>query len=222
MPRSSRHNNARNNKQKYNSQHQSSPRPSPPTQLPTPLPEEERLASVSSTMHRHDTIPDDQLIDFDTPTPPPLQPLHFPPADSKLDVDHLNLEDENEDALIQTYRSPPFREAHLPDLQPDSPPPLPVLPRRYQQDPYNDGRGRDFESLATSSSGGHTYSRWASPFTTFGSLFFYTSPFQTITCDLLDKCVITEGMHVCSVYLSHTLLTSLFTSCLISKFSFHS
>lgn len=51
---------------------------------------------------------DDRLIDFDTDV---------------LDA--------------HTYRSPPFREVHSSDLEPDddhSPPPLPVPPRSYHQD----------------------------------------------------------------------------------------
>jgi hypothetical protein len=144
MPRS----NARNKKQSYLAQPQLSPRPSPPTQLPTPLPEEDRLSSALQV----------ELIDFDTPTPPPLQPIHFLPADSALDIDSLNLH-EQDDILTHTYRSPPFREAHLPDIEPDetySPPPLPIPPRHYRQE--------EAGSSLTSSSGGHTrwptYSRW--------------------------------------------------------------
>lgn len=119
----------RNIKQKYNAQ---VPTPSPPTQLPTPLPEEERISAMY----------DDRLIDFDTPTPP-QQPINLDPHD------------EEDDILSHTYRSPPFREVHLSDLEPDddSPPPLPVPPRSYQQETYDDQLG----DSATSSSG-HT--RW--------------------------------------------------------------
>ena len=154
MPaRSSRHNHARNNKQNSNVP---SPRPSPPTQLPTPLPEEERI----TVMHRAVAeIADHHLIDFDTPTPP-QQLIRLPPAETTLDINPLKLEDEDDDILTHTYRSPPFREAHLPDLEPDkdhSPPPLPIPPRgpAYQQEEvYHDG----VDSSITSNSGGHT--RW--------------------------------------------------------------
>lgn len=159
MPRPSRHNNARN-KQKHISQAQLSPRPSPPTQLPTPLPEEER---ISSTMHRPETshqVADDYLIDFDTPTPPPSHPIYFSPTDSALDIDLSNLQDEQDD--IQPYRSPPFREAHLPDLQPVTPPPLPIPPRLYKREEVYDDQspihGGQVDSELTSSPGGHT--RW--------------------------------------------------------------
>ena len=126
----------RNIKQKYNAQ---VPTPSPPTQLPTPLPEEERI----STMY------DDRLIDFDTPTPP-QHPINLDPSSLNHDED---------DILSHTYRSPPFREVHLSDLDPDndSPPPLPVPPRSYQQqETYDDQLGYDGDS--TTSSSGHT--RW--------------------------------------------------------------
>lgn len=140
-----RDNNARNN------QVQLSPRPSFPTQLPTPLPEEEHPSQP--------VVLDDRLIDFDTPTPPPQRPIHLP---STLDIDPL-FED---DILVQTYRSPPFREAHLPDIESDhqdhSPPPLPVPPRGtgYQQEEVDDDHhhGGDLDASVTSNSGGHT--RW--------------------------------------------------------------
>lgn len=177
MPRS----NARNKKQKYITQPQLSPRPSPPTQLPTPLPEEDRLSSALQV----------ELIDFDTPTPPPLQPIHVLPAD---DIDSLNLQDEQDDILTHTYRSPPFREAHLPDIedQTHSPPPLPIPPRQYQQE-------EGYSSL-TASSGGHTrcptYSRCES----------LVSTIISITCD----------RHVCRVHLSRS-----HSPCPISKLLFH-
>ena len=123
---------------KYNAQ---VPTPSPPTQLPTPLPEEERMSA--SAMQ---PVDDDRLIDFDTPTPP-QHPIHLEPS---------NIHDEEDDDILShTYRSPPFREVHLSDLEPDddSPPPLPVPPRSYQQETYDDQLG----DSATSSSG-HT--RW--------------------------------------------------------------
>jgi hypothetical protein len=121
------------NKQKYNAAQV--PTPSPPTQLPTPLPEEERVSSTSM-------VDDDRLIDFDTPTPPPQQPIHL----DLEDIDH----DEEDGVLTHTYRSPPFREVHLSDLED---PPLPVPPRAYHhQEETLDDYGAD------SVTAGHT--RW--------------------------------------------------------------
>jgi len=56
-----------------------------------------------------------------------------------LDIDPLKLEDEDDDVLTHAYRSPAFRQAHLPDLEPDkdySLPPLPIPARgsAYQQE----------------------------------------------------------------------------------------
>ena len=127
----------RNIKQKYNAQ---VPTPSPPTQLPTPLPEEERIANMPP-------VDDDRLIDFDTPTPP----------QHPLLLDSSNLLDDEDDILTHTYRSPPFREVHLSDLEQDSDhsPPLPVPPRSYHhQESYNVQPSYGGDS-ATSSSG-HT------------------------------------------------------------------
>lgn len=126
-------------KQKYNAHVQLSP----PTHLPTPLPEEERISSM---------VDDDRLIDFDTPTPP-QHPIHLDPT---LVTDH----DEDDGLLTHTYRSPPFREVHLSDLEPDndhSPPPLPVPPRTHQQEETYDDQSND---SVTNSSSGHT--RWPS------------------------------------------------------------
>ena len=133
----------RSNKQKYSNAQV--PTPSPPTQLPTPLPEEERISSAS-------VMDDDRLIDFDTPTPPPQQPIHLDPSD---------LHDDDEDGILtHTYRSPPFREVRPSDLEPDgdhSPPPLPVPPRSYHQEETYDDQSSFGGDSATNSSG-HT--RW--------------------------------------------------------------
>ena len=135
------------NKQNYNAR---VPTPSPPTQLPTPLPEEERISSASAMVVAA-PVDDDRLIDFDTPTPPPQQPNHLDPS---------YLHDDEDSILAHTYRSPPFREVRLSDLEPDndhSPPPLPVPPRSYhQQEAYDDQPGYGGDSATNSS--GHT--RW--------------------------------------------------------------
>jgi hypothetical protein len=52
-------------------------------------------------------VDDDILINFDTPTPPPQQPIHLDPS---------NLHDEDDSILTHIYRSPPFRKVHLSDI----------------------------------------------------------------------------------------------------------
>lgn len=95
--------------------------PSPPVQLPTPLPDE-RLSSIphSALYASRMEAPDVQspLIDLDTPTPP-QQTLSLP-ADKAL---MLESDSDMDDV---GSRSPPFREAPLPQ---DSPPPLPIRAR---------------------------------------------------------------------------------------------
>ncbi|KAF8952387.1 hypothetical protein BDZ97DRAFT_1930866 [Flammula alnicola] len=178
-PRSSRNNNARNNKPATPStpsdKHQpmqASPPFSPPTHLPTPLPEEH----IPATQHRSSRMEPpltglgldlgdnditrvdgnatlSPLIDFDTPTPPPLHTADLI-SDPSLDMESSMLDNE---ALTSTYRSPPYREALLPQ---ESPPPLPIPPR-HPQEPYDSGEiyGRDdHEVMNVSDFAGHTRS----------------------------------------------------------------
>ena len=110
MPRGK---NAQNKKSYYSS---TSYPPSPPPQLPTPLPDEPVLSHSVSRMEGPEVL--SPLIDFDTPTPPQAMiPL---PADTGLMLGS-DIDDD-----IDGGRSPPFREAPLPQ---GSPPPLPIRPR---------------------------------------------------------------------------------------------
>ena len=96
--------------------------PSPPVQLPTPLPDE-RLSSIPHSVLYASRMeaPDVQslLIDLDTPSPP--QPTLSLPADKAL-----MMLGSDTDMDVAGGRSPPFREAPLPE---DSPPPLPIRAR---------------------------------------------------------------------------------------------
>lgn len=174
MPqRPSRASNARNNKQRV--QRLASPSLSPPAQLPTPLPDEQipnfsqlhlptamdppvaQQQSLGSPFGREawSETSSSRLIDLDTP---PFQLASLP-------TEEVNLDDQEEDdsggALASTYRSPPFREAPLPN-QVGSPPPLPIPPRiPYPQDYFEDMGPNDLVDLGLT---GHdrppTFSRY--------------------------------------------------------------
>jgi hypothetical protein len=115
MPRK---NDAQNKNSYYSSK---SYPPSPPLQLPTPLPDEHVPIMSHSALYLSRTEEPgvlSPLIDFDTPTPP--QPIVSLPAETSLVLGS------DIDSDIAIGRSPPFREAPLPQ---DSPPPLPIRPR---------------------------------------------------------------------------------------------
>jgi hypothetical protein len=121
----------------------------PPTQLPTPLPEEHipisqrpaGAAPPAGLLNFADAADDSNgnahLIDFDTPTPPPaLLSFTHPdlsytqPGGAMVASTVLSSNEDDGPGSSTVYRSPPYREARLPD---DSPPPLPV-PARYQHE----------------------------------------------------------------------------------------
>ncbi|KAF8166519.1 hypothetical protein BJ912DRAFT_1002374 [Pholiota molesta] len=136
----------------------------PPTQLPTPLPEEHipipqrpaGAAPPAGLLNFADAADDSNahlthLIDFDTPTPPPAL-LSFTHADlsytqSGGEISSSVLSEDDGPRSSTVYRSPPYREARLPD---DSPPPLPV-PARYQHEHILNDDGDDGSGFA-----GHT------------------------------------------------------------------
>jgi len=137
MPSRSSRNNARN--AKYNDQQRSQSRQATPISPPATLPELEADQISPIIDHPMPEILDNaagveaapRLIDFDTYTPPPAPLL-------SLDNDYDRNDDYDDNPDTYTYRSPPFREAHLPDDVEESPPPLPVLPRSAATLPSDD------------------------------------------------------------------------------------
>lgn len=152
MPQRFSRDNARNHKQRAQREHRASPSLSPPAQLPTPLPDEKiphfpqlLLPTIMEPPGAHQQslgspfgheapveTSSSPLINFDTP---PSQPASLPGEES-------NIDDQEEigsgGALASMYRSPPFREAPLPN-QVGSSPPLPIPPRiPYPQDYFED------------------------------------------------------------------------------------
>ncbi|KAF8903655.1 hypothetical protein CPB84DRAFT_1773819 [Gymnopilus junonius] len=89
-----------------------------------------------------------RLIDLDTPPPAQLIALperaDDPDAEEEVkdqaDVDALGLDSSYTYQAAMAYRSPPFREAQLPEKQ-DSPPPLPIPHRVPQQEFGEDEEG---------------------------------------------------------------------------------
>ena len=187
MPQRPSRDNARNHKQRAQREHRASPSLSPPAQLPTPLPDEQiphfsQLLLPTSMQppvaHQqslgspfgHEAPAEtssSRLIDFDTP---PLQVTSLPAEEVNLDYQE---EDDNGRALASTYRSPPFREAPLPN-QVGSPPPLPIPPRiPYPQDYFEDLGSNDPVDVGLS---GHVrpsaFSRYVVSFALFRFPFF--------------------------------------------------
>lgn len=106
--------------------------PSPPAQLPTPLPDEHLLSQHSALYDSRIKEPEvlSPLIDFETPTPP--ERVVSLPVETNFT---LGSDIDND---VATSRSPPFREARLPQ---DSPPPLPIRPKssHWTLDPVHQG-----------------------------------------------------------------------------------
>ena len=107
------------------------------------------LAATLSALGTPGSIPT-RLIDFDTPPPARSLPLpghaEDPEGPHYLQSESDDLQDEVDTEGLEStytyqhagaYRSPPFREAQLPEKQ-DSPPPLPILPPRASAGPYHE------------------------------------------------------------------------------------
>lgn len=225
MPQRPSRDNARNHKQRAQREHRTSPSLSPPAQLPTPLPDEQiphfsQLLLPTSmeppVAHQqslgspfgHEAPAEtssSRLIDFDTP---PFQLTSLP-------AEGVNLDDQEEGdsggALASTYRSPPFREAPLPN-QIGSPPPLPIPPRiPYPQDYFEDEGPNDPVDVGLS---GHVrssaFSRYVLSFALFRFPFF--SFYYSIWELPVARAVMNQGGSCVRGGLPFYLSSSLFSS----------